>query len=688
MNFHQFSCRLDRIKKVLAAIFLLYITIFNFSLFAATIYDEYGNPVRVVNTPKGSLAEKNVTNDKKNEVQSVEAEDEGQKKTNPQKNKQEAEAGKSKQAIRSFDRKTIESSNSTSVSSFLRQKGFLVMSSGGAGSKQELSYKGFTAFCVKVYVDGIYANNPSTGEFDWNSIDLGSVESIEISESPKLGNTEFAGCIVYITTKKEETESGHISTHTAFSSYETKFFDSIYQSVQYTDWVDTTSDGKKNFKYDIFSSAAFYDNFYYTGKYGLVNNFNSAKNGNVCFNWVDVINENIFMTGSDYCSFNQLKAQNSGSTLTAGLERDYTTQNSVSLNLKYDTIESMTNLSYFFGEVDYLEKYNNIDYKKSDINKTNSQMVSLTENMTYQWLDAFLGYKETHSYSANADRHEISFGVGKKYDFGKEETAVFSIEPNVNFLVYGEKTSGQNMTSWHFEYLPSLTLGLSDFYLSGYRLVTLPTFNQLYWVETSYAKGNPNLKPETGWAASVGYRSKNFPLWASFTYSYYKDKIRWSSEIDSTGNNILVPVNTSNADFYAATLGYEQKVWENQEKEGYLLLEADFNVNEARLRQTYKQIMWVPEFQAHASVEFAYCGFAVLVDYAFTDKRYTSNDNVSSYPAIHLLTANLSYNVNKSFQIYARGENLLDQRVVYHDGYYIPSRKWTLGMKFKGSFYK
>ena len=706
-------------------VFLLCAFFLTQPIFSVTIYDEYGNPLRVVNTPKGSLVEKST---EKSEESSEDKSEDDAKETFEEKDLAEQNSGTF------FSRISIEQSKASSIGDFLRQKGFLVMSTGGQGSKQELSFKGFTAFCIKVYVNGIYANNPATGEFDWNTIDLDSIESIEISERPKLGNTEFAGCCVYITTNHEDGKisSSKLSTHTVFSSYETKFFDSFYQSVHYSDCiVGASTENKanadiKNFKYDIFASGAYYDNMYKKGTNGLINNFNASQNANVNFNWSSVINKSFYMSGFNYFSYNGLKVYGSGQNLTTGLEKDYTTQSDVNFYYKpdiksdkkdnNDELEFMTNLSYFYGQVDYFNKYDINNYENSDIDTTNSQVVNMTENMTYTWIDAFVGYKETHSFSANADRHEISFGVGKKYDGKKYDIDWFSIEPNINFLVYGvsdstsaassqetsDSSSSENMT-WKFEYLPSLTFGFGDFYISGYRLVTLPTFNQLYWPQTSYAHGNSALQPEIGWAASIGYKSMNFPLFANFTYTYYKNKIRWTT--DSEG--LLVPENTSDADFYVGTVGYEQEVWST------IILEVDGSVTEARLRQTYKQIMWVPEFQAHAGINFNYEGFEVSTDYSFISKRYTSNDNVTSYPAIHLLNATLGYrfggggfdttknsgakridgaqdsNAQNSgakrkgeVLVYVRGENLLDQRVVYHDGYYIPSRKWTVGLKF------
>ncbi len=580
------------------------------------------------------------------------------------------------------------------------------MATGAYGSKQELSFKGFTSFCIKVYVDGVYANNPATGEFDWNSIDINSIESIEISEEPGLESSEFAGCIVYITTKTQDYKKNGLSTETAISSYESNFFDSIYQNINYIG-------NSKDFFYKINAAFAYYENEYFKGSGGAINTFNFAHMGNAGFSWNAKLDENVTIYGSDSFAYNHVKAYATGPTLTTGLEDDYSTQNNFCADFKYDNFETTTILSYFYGQVDYLEQYS---VTNPDINVTNTQSVGLRQNMTFKFdndlpLNMTFAYKEDHSYSSSADRHQLEGGVEKAWNWDW-----FTLKPSLVLLTYGgtsstssssssTSSSGASSTSassassasstsassgatwdasglhaagWTFAALPRLTLELADVTVAAYRVFTLPTFNQLYWPSTSYAVGNPDLSAETGWAATVAYSTKDFPLFARFTYTYYENKIRWA-----TIDGVLTPVNTSNADFYVGTVGYEQKVWQSEKSDSYLKIQADFTVTQARLRETYKQIMWVPEYQSHASIFFKYKGLKTGVDYSFTSKRYKTNDNISSYPAMHLLDASISYLINEEFEVYAKGSNLLDQRVVYHDNYYIPSRKWTIGLKFQ-----
>lgn len=73
----------------------------------------------------------------------------------------------------------------------------------------------------------------------------------------------------------------------------------------------------------------------------------------------------------------------------------------------------------------------------------------------------------------------------------------------------------------------------------------IPTFNDLYWNEGSYAKGNPHLKPESGWTSELSTEQiiaiENFQIRLSqtFFYTYINQWIVW----EPNTNNIWQPVN-------------------------------------------------------------------------------------------------------------------------------------------------
>ncbi|MCR4789824.1 MAG: TonB-dependent receptor plug domain-containing protein, partial [Treponemataceae bacterium] len=150
------------------------------NLFSEAVYDSNGRILRSSTWMQGSKKK----TEESESIQDVVQEDET---SEPALQDQSPMQETSLQADKCYTSQDIEKSAASSLPDFLQEKGFLILSSGGSGTKTEVSYKGFTSFCIRVYVDGVYANSPTTGEFDWNSIAIDSIESIVISEVPQLG---------------------------------------------------------------------------------------------------------------------------------------------------------------------------------------------------------------------------------------------------------------------------------------------------------------------------------------------------------------------------------------------------------------------------------------------------------------------------------------------------------------------
>lgn len=620
----------------------LAIFIFISSLYCEQVYDSSGNLIRSSQwlqrtPPKKQAAPQTVV-----EV----TEEENQKDEEPLNPEQQPMRTVNQVADKVYSQDEIQKTASNNLPDFLQEKGFLIMSAGGSGTKTELSYKGFTAFCIKVYVDGILANNAATGEFDWNSIDINSIESIVISEVPPVGISEFAGCCLFITTKGNQ--HTFLQTETAFSSYESNFMDGLYQTFNY-------GASKDKFYYRIGALVALYENEYNKEKAGdisLINKYNFSRMGNASFNWNYAINQNQKLSGAHSFAYNEVKAFGTSDSLATGIEEDTTSQNNITYTYEKDDLRAQTIASYFYGQVDYLKEFKP---SGSYFDKTKIQNFAIRQNLSWT-VDLSAGYRQEHLFTAEGDRHQIDVGFSKRIPWGR-----FSFTPCIQILAFSQKNG------WHFEALPRLTLSFNDYLtLAAYRTFTLPTFNQLYYPMA----GNPELVPEQGWTCTLSYNDKRFPVYGRFTYSYYENKIRWGFG--------PVAMNVGNADYYVAALGYEQSFWDN-----HINIQADGTMTQARLRDTHKQIMWVPEWQIHANAGFSYNDFTALVDYSWTSWRYKENSNETFYPDFHMLDVNLGYQINPEFQIYGKVTNLLDQRVEYHDSYYIPSRKWTVGLKIR-----
>lgn len=611
-------------------------------LFSFLLYAETRNVKTHIENPSyGNSSRFQVIQNDDTGEQEKEQEDLVQQEYSVQNKTQKEEAHK-----RVFDSQKINESKSLSVQEFLESKGFLVMTSGGAGSASQLSYKGYTSFCIKVYVDGILANNSSTGEFDWNSIDINTIEKIEIEDTPALSDTEFAGCIVRITTKNFQDK---LIIDTGVSSYQKNLFDTWYAKAFYAKSFE-------KFKFNLGTSLLSAENEFEKPSNLGTNLDNFSRQGNAHFGWNVRLSDNTSLSGKNSFNYNNLKTYNSGSSLNNGIETDISTLNNVKFSYQSLTVKSDTDFLFNFANVEYINSRltSNIDntgFFKTGISENIKWLCDFTAAINFEWL----------SYNPSSNRITANLGAGKKFQIGK-----FSIEPQLATLIWFNQNFGIRL-------LPRLTMSFEGLSLSFFRECTLPTFNQLYWPKTSYASGNPTLNSEDGWSVFLGFKRDDFPLWAQYKFSYYGNKICWTSQ-----NGKLIPANSADGIYNVVTLGIEQNFFDS-----ILKVSLDATYTSARLCSTFKQIMWVPEWQAHAGICINVWRIIFNADYSFTGRRWASNENVFFYPEFHLLDITLTARCTDSVQAYLKVNNLLDQRIAWHDSYYIPSRKFTIGIKIE-----
>ena len=99
----------------------------------------------------------------------------------------------------------IENSNSKTLTDLLESSGIQIKSYGAYGNSSSPSIRGFTGSTIKVVIDGICVNSAQNGTFDFSSIDVDSIEKIEIVKGSFIENTNTDGGsgTIFITTKKQ-----------------------------------------------------------------------------------------------------------------------------------------------------------------------------------------------------------------------------------------------------------------------------------------------------------------------------------------------------------------------------------------------------------------------------------------------------------------------------------------------------
>ncbi len=176
----------------------------------------------------------------------------------------------------------------------------------------------------------------------------------------------------------------------------------------------------------------------------------------------------------------------------------------------------------------------------------------------------------------------------------------------------------------------------------------LPTFNDLYWTDASGAKGNKNLKPESGWSSDLGLeynftKSKfvfqsNMAIFSSKT----NDWISWRT------NNIgqLSPQNIqsvwSRGLEYGFNLGFQTLKFKHN-----FVFNADYTVATIdKVSDNYqnlsnKQLIYVPYNKCFIDYNIIYKNTRLSYQWTYTGFRYSTEDNEDFLPAFSISNISL-----------------------------------------------
>ena len=157
-----------------------------------------------------------------------------------------------------------------------------------------------------------------------------------------------------------------------------------------------------------------------------------------------------------------------------------------------------------------------------------------------------------------------------------------------------------------------------------------PTPNDLYWPESTYVKGNPDLKPETGWHTDVTLEQTLLRDRLFFTLSYFywnvKNKILWAPDehwkyspqnLDKyRGDGIEAGAKIG--PFYHLSLGLFYTYTDAKEKNQYVTRRAPYNP-----RHLFRgELTYWTDFGLNASIIERYVG----------DRYYYGGDKTATTP--------------------------------------------------------
>jgi iron complex outermembrane receptor protein len=313
------------------------------------------------------------------------------------------------------------------------------------------------------------------------------------------------------------------------------------------------------------------------------------------------------------------------------------------------------------------------------INEMESKYSFNRQNILFLGIDHTFENAESGNYITTTSRNRISFFGRYHISFVKEKIDV-SVEARKEYIDH--------------EFVPFVFSVGTDFCLfSGFHLkgvtskhYALPAFDDLYWSEDAFSRGNPDLAPEYGWNNEAGflYRIKKDRIFVSHELSFFRNRIHsliiWLPGVDGkwTPENVNESLSTGievrgniTREFHSSEFNLRYMysfthatIWE----EG-----SEISMGTARI--------YVPAHLASLSAGYRTGRFDVRYMQTFTGKRYYDNSHTLAPYTIGDVYMSYEWKYKKICLLtYFKIMNLYNASYQIMMGYAQPPRNYALGI--------
>ncbi|MDR1216348.1 MAG: TonB-dependent receptor [Treponema sp.] len=586
----------------------------------------------------------------------------------------------------------IEKSGSRDIAELLQDTLNLgTLSYGGYGNSASANLRGFDAQRVAFLVDGVLANSPVTGGFDFAVIAPESIESIEVIEggSDSSFNTSGAlGGVVNIVTAKKQAPGLRVNGSLSNTSYlPVLFMDNKDESAprQWQDLADSQRAavsagfgvGKHSLSANLFATRAA-NHFPFRDDNGIVRRKSNSEvwdagiaagyTRDLPYSAVVSLKTNVYFAHkniprSGYSDdFDEQESRSLRGTLLFDMPRAFSDQWAAELTLDYNFLNSI-----FAGDGQSLHH----------IQAVNRWTWFPTERFVLK-MGADYSFAELLSYNTET-RRTSDWGVYLTVYIQPHRQ--FLIAPSIKAVLREELI------------IPVPKLGLLWRITDGlslknnyYRSFKHPDMEDLYW-DDGVMTGDPNLKSEDGWGGDVAlsfkkdYLAVSGALFAQWT----RDSIHWYPLGDT-----WKPQNAGEAAFWGC------KVEANATLPVPLILQTTFKT--AKLSLSYqllesrlltggalwddnRRIPYTPTHIAGFALEGNWGAGLVIVSGHFESERFVDTANARELAPFFLLNLNVRQKIG-SLTLFAVVHNVLNASYQTFIDYPLPGISGTLGVTY------
>jgi len=574
-----------------------------------------------------------------------------------------------------FNRAIIDQMHPQDLPTLLAAAGVQMLSYGPYGLEQKPSIRGFTDETVRVVIDGVCVNNAQYGTFDFSSINIDNIETVEIVRggfTEGVSDEGAVGGVIYITTKLQSL--GHnFSSDTSIKSYVNFNYpvDTVTQSLGYNGQIGESSFLKASAKGTFANNKYLFINY----KKNLAQRENAQIiDGNALVNFQHYYGNGNSISVNDLFYAGNKNTPGSASSKSSGVQKDYDNN----LALQHTIPDAFNKRIKIKNSVNYLSNTRFYKDAASDSKHyvNTVKYAGIVDFYGLDFLKESAGLTLDYTYLNSTDD-----GIHSQFSGTLKSTTKYINGPFSVSVPLAAKFCNEN-----FAFTPKLGAGFNtrfvNLYLDAYRMTQFPNMDDLYWEGAGF-HGNPDLKPESGWGGDFTLDVHNlwFPFSVCVFSNYYENKIQWAGS---------TPQNVASAFYIGIDYNFEKKFWDNRI---FVKGSGEYLYNKLldKSKITYgKQIMWTPDFvcslAAGLNLPIGTDGkkLNIVVDGNYVGKRYTSNLNISYLKPYVLLNISSEFQIPSekwNFTPYIKLENLLNSRYEAIPDYPMPGFSGTIGLK-------
>lgn len=604
-----------------------------------------------------------------------------------------------------LDRVSIDEVKPLDLAGFLSSStGAAVTRNGGYGMVSGISLRGFGSGRIAYFINGIPVNSARSGDFDLSSINIASVERVEIISGAANAVRASSGSIggaVNIITLPEAGRSlrvrAGVSSLSQLPAGEPADFADTQRYSASVSGSSAFPDADRVFSWQVSGFATRAGNHYRAfDQFGRAVRLDGSEvlDGGAGFDASMALSPVLKVNAAVHAYAAEKNVAGKLYSGYTGHQKDVQSTASVSVDAKrflIDEVSAACSVSHTFSLLGWESASEDSVHRLHSVSALGNTnlFVSADVQMLAGFDGRFSVLDSTNAHDTVLDA-DGAFWMGADWrpPLGWQTAGRVLVSPSSRFVVSGSGVVPVPRAGIAWFVTESTALKANVF--AAYRL---PTLNDRYWTGGGGA-GNPDLKSERGFGADIGFSYRRSGVSGgvlsalvemvelSAHASSLEDAIIWASESED-GESRLQPMNLGEAWYWGASARWESgKIGVGRVSALYSFLDSRIRTG----RYTERDRLRVPYQSMHRadlSLSARFGGLFASVSAHAESERWTTMYNTISLPPFATLSASLSHTYSfksASAELYLKAENLAGASYQTIEGYPMPGAQLTAGL--------